>query len=387
MSNRKYEHLTEQWVDLYLKAGFSTQDIADDYGVAQQTVAKYLRRAGVEVPQSKYRHRVDHWVQLYTEERCTVEEISDKCSVCTNTVGKYLRKQGVRVSKHMFSHLADKWARLYEEEKLSTTKIAEQADVQVCATTIGNYIEDKVSMRSGPEDYDKKEFGHLIDEWVQLYEEQGLLVKEIAEKSEAAAPTICHYLNDAGVDTGAREEYPVEKWIEHYEKEGLSARQIAEKYDCSHDTVVARLREKDVEITPEYHENELNKELILNRTDRSGQCWLWTMAIVQSYGLIRVNGEQRRAHRVSCKIWKGEIPENHVVRHRCDNPQCVRPEHLETGSPAENNKDKRLWREQLFDMPKAQMKRIIDSDQPWHVLADKYGVRIAVVRALNHEPQ
>lgn len=388
MSNRKYEHLTEQWVDLYLKAGFSTQDIADDYEVASRTVGKYLREGGVEIPQSRYRHLVDHWVHLYTQEDCTLQEIADRYSASTNIISRELKKKDVEVShdQRQFSHLADKWARLYEEKRLTTYEIAEQADVQVCPTTVGNYIEDKVSMRR-IEDYDHKEFEHLIDEWIQLYEKEGLLVKEIAEKYEAAAPTICHYLNDAGVDTGIKKEYPVEKWIEHYKKEGLSTRQIAEKYDCGKDTVIARLREKDVEVTP-HGENRLTRDLVLEKVDRSGECWLWKPCRTQhGYGSISLKGEKHLAHRLSYRLWKGEITEGQVVRHRCDNPQCVRPEHLETGSQKENGEDHRLWREQLFDMPKAQMKRIIDSNQPWHVLADKYGVRIAVIRALNHEPE
>jgi hypothetical protein len=34
-----------------------------------------------------------------------------------------------------------------------------------------------------------------------------------------------------------------------------------------------------------------------------------------------------------------ELTSGEVVRHKCDNPTCVRREHLEMGTPAENARD------------------------------------------------
>jgi hypothetical protein len=36
----------------------------------------------------------------------------------------------------------------------------------------------------------------------------------------------------------------------------------------------------------------------------------------------------------------GEIPDGLVVRHKCDVPMCINPEHLELGTPKENAIDK-----------------------------------------------
>jgi hypothetical protein len=38
----------------------------------------------------------------------------------------------------------------------------------------------------------------------------------------------------------------------------------------------------------------------------------------------------------------GPIPEGAKVLHRCDNPPCIRPDHLFLGTQAENNKDRSL---------------------------------------------
>lgn len=67
-------------------------------------------------------------------------------------------------------------------------------------------------------------------------------------------------------------------------------------------------------------------------TVNSRGCWVYGNL---TYG--RVN--RRSAHRVAYERWIGPIPENHVVRHRCNNPPCVNPDHLETGTQSQNNQD------------------------------------------------
>jgi len=59
------------------------------------------------------------------------------------------------------------------------------------------------------------------------------------------------------------------------------------------------------------------------------------------YGSVVWAGKPEKAHRAaymrehSCSL----LP-NVVVRHRCDNPRCVNPAHLELGTVADNNRDR-----------------------------------------------
>ena len=57
------------------------------------------------------------------------------------------------------------------------------------------------------------------------------------------------------------------------------------------------------------------------------------------YGIIGHHGRNTLAHRVAWEIEHGEIPEKLFVLHRCDNPPCVRPDHLFLGNQFDNMRD------------------------------------------------
>jgi hypothetical protein len=48
-----------------------------------------------------------------------------------------------------------------------------------------------------------------------------------------------------------------------------------------------------------------------------------------------------RAHRVAWELtFQKEVPRGKVVRHTCDNPVCVNPQHLELGTQLDNVRDR-----------------------------------------------
>lgn len=74
---------------------------------------------------------------------------------------------------------------------------------------------------------------------------------------------------------------------------------------------------------------------------RRGRCWLWTGAKASNgYGFIKVQGVMLRSHRFLWECFQGEIPEGLCICHHCDNPACVRLNHLFLGSHLDNARDK-----------------------------------------------
>lgn len=75
-------------------------------------------------------------------------------------------------------------------------------------------------------------------------------------------------------------------------------------------------------------------------------CWEWQGSKVRgdygNFGAWSVT--KNRYHMTRAHIWsyvfhKGEAPNGSVIMHKCDNPSCVNPEHLEYGSYKDNSQD------------------------------------------------
>jgi len=75
----------------------------------------------------------------------------------------------------------------------------------------------------------------------------------------------------------------------------------------------------------------------------SNNCWNFQRSLsVGGYGTFSAIGEDFYAHRFSYLLFFGKIPDDMLVRHKCDNPACVNPYHLETGTTMDNQRDKQL---------------------------------------------
>lgn len=92
------------------------------------------------------------------------------------------------------------------------------------------------------------------------------------------------------------------------------------------------------------------KERLMEKTtkDETTGCWNFGGCIANqgghrnfSYSPEDGRGEQY-AHRASYRLFTGPIPEGLSVRHKCDNPACANPDHLELGTHQQNMSDKAL---------------------------------------------
>lgn len=110
-------------------------------------------------------------------------------------------------------------------------------------------------------------------------------------------------------------------------------------------------------------------------------CWIWQLATNQGrgYGLVRVNGHLVLAHRAYYEERFGPIPRDRELDHLCSQRACVRPEHLEPVTHAEN-----CQRGGRAKLTPAQVAEIRSSSDSSLVLARRFGISRSHVSRIRH---
>ena len=127
-------------------------------------------------------------------------------------------------------------------------------------------------------------------------------------------------------------------------------------------------------------------------------CYLWLRYLSNyGYGQMRIGGRKEKlilAHRLAYQFFVADIPDKLIVRHACDNPSCVNPDHLLLGTQQDNSDD--MVRRKRYggprnlpkgaDHPRSNAKLSDDdvrairkSNEPQQMLAAKYGVDQAAI--------
>lgn len=81
------------------------------------------------------------------------------------------------------------------------------------------------------------------------------------------------------------------------------------------------------------------QRFLSHQTQGRNGCIIWTGALCGEYGRVTIAGKAYSAHRASFLISNGTIPDGLVIRHKCDNPPCINPDHLELGTHKDNCHD------------------------------------------------
>jgi len=86
-----------------------------------------------------------------------------------------------------------------------------------------------------------------------------------------------------------------------------------------------------------------SKYFFESKIKKGEHCWLWLGGTTKGYGrfTIRKRGSFA-AHRFAYELFRGKIPLGYQVLHHCDNPPCVRPDHLFLGTNLDNTRDKMM---------------------------------------------
>lgn len=141
------------------------------------------------------------------------------------------------------------------------------------------------------------------------------------------------------------------------------------------------------------------------KVETTDGCWLYTGPRHPfGYGLIGKRIYAHLAHRYSYALAFGPIPNGLSVLHRCDNPRCVRPEHLFAALPLQNTadmmrKDRHAFVGGVVGAPNrrgsrnastklgeqdvlAIWERLRLHNESYAVIARDYGVRAATIHAI-----
>lgn len=139
-------------------------------------------------------------------------------------------------------------------------------------------------------------------------------------------------------------------------------------------------------------------------------CWEWTASCYKKgYSRFTIQGRGVLGHRVAYILEYGKFSEDLLVCHVCDNPRCVRPDHLYIGTHKENTRDAaakgrmssgdRHWsrthperlrrgqehgRAKLTTLQVREIRKKADEGVTQLVLARKYGVALYAIQSIIH---
>jgi hypothetical protein len=135
----------------------------------------------------------------------------------------------------------------------------------------------------------------------------------------------------------------------------------------------------------------VNPDEFWERVQKSPGCWTWT-------GSVRTDGRARffvrgrglvPAHRIAWELTNGSIPSRRYVRRTCENPLCVRPQHLvlATAAAVAKIREKRHRPKRATKLREADVRRIRAEHKngvSQAELARRYGLSSSTICSIVH---
>jgi HNH endonuclease len=124
-------------------------------------------------------------------------------------------------------------------------------------------------------------------------------------------------------------------------------------------------------------------------------CWVWTAGTQKwnGYGVFKLNGKGESAHRVAWFLAHGKWPK-HYALHKCDNPPCVRLDHLFEGNDADNMEDmydkgraamgEKQYNTKLTEKQVRRIRNLKAQGLSYSTLAQEFGVCQTTLRQVVH---
>ena len=133
--------------------------------------------------------------------------------------------------------------------------------------------------------------------------------------------------------------------------------------------------------------------LVARGEPTSTGCIEWQGSINgNGYGEIVRDGKSSYMHRYAYEREHGPIPAGHVIRHTCDNPPCVNPDHLIPGTHHDNAMDayKRLRHKRgtahrsakMDDEVVRELRRLREAGMSYASLGERFGIAASSARKI-----
>lgn len=132
------------------------------------------------------------------------------------------------------------------------------------------------------------------------------------------------------------------------------------------------------------------KKKFLNKINITNECWVWPKAAYNGYGFMALTISKNKtytisAHKLSYLLFIGNIKDDLLIRHTCNNRLCVNPDHLLLGTKQDNTNDMLACDRQPSKLKSVDVLKIIPriiAGESYISIAKDFGVSISTISSI-----